>query len=162
MSAPFCTGCGATVAAGTRFCVKCGQPVGVAAPPPASTAFQTGPTVVRPVGSAALRLHLRLRKAGAVSGGHRTSGGVVSGSETGPGSWFVGGTFRSSIADLRGRAMVWVSCRIDRRSGDKAGDVHVTGDHTSNHTSDHTSDHTSNNACSAGGSGSGARAQPGA
>lgn len=34
MSAPFCTGCGATIAAGTRFCVKCGQPVGLAAPPP--------------------------------------------------------------------------------------------------------------------------------
>jgi hypothetical protein len=47
MSAPFCTGCGATVAAGTRFCVKCGQPVGQAAPPPASTAFPT--TVVQPV-----------------------------------------------------------------------------------------------------------------
>lgn len=33
MSAPFCTACGATVADGTRFCVKCGQPVGHAAPP---------------------------------------------------------------------------------------------------------------------------------
>jgi hypothetical protein len=34
MSAPFCTGCGATITAGTRFCVKCGQPIGHAAPPP--------------------------------------------------------------------------------------------------------------------------------
>ena len=34
MSAPFCTACGATAAEGTRFCVKCGQPVGQAAPPP--------------------------------------------------------------------------------------------------------------------------------
>lgn len=40
MSAPFCTACGATVAAGTRFCVKCGQPVGQAAPPSA-TVVQT-------------------------------------------------------------------------------------------------------------------------
>ncbi|HEV1285623.1 MAG TPA: zinc ribbon domain-containing protein [Bryobacteraceae bacterium] len=45
MSAPFCTGCGATVAAGTRFCVKCGQPVGQAAPPPAAAGF---PTVAPP------------------------------------------------------------------------------------------------------------------
>ncbi len=43
MSAPFCTACGATVADGTRFCVKCGQPVGQAAPP---TAAQT--TVIMP------------------------------------------------------------------------------------------------------------------
>jgi hypothetical protein len=41
MSAPFCTGCGATVAAGTRFCVKCGQPVGQAAPPPPPAGFPT-------------------------------------------------------------------------------------------------------------------------
>jgi hypothetical protein len=34
MAAPFCTACGATIADGTRFCVKCGQPVGHAAPPP--------------------------------------------------------------------------------------------------------------------------------
>jgi hypothetical protein len=34
MAAPFCTACGATIADGTRFCVKCGQPVGQAAPPP--------------------------------------------------------------------------------------------------------------------------------
>ncbi len=37
MAAPFCTGCGAAVAEGTRFCVKCGQPVSTAAfptPPP--------------------------------------------------------------------------------------------------------------------------------
>jgi hypothetical protein len=34
MAAPFCTACGATIAGGTRFCVKCGQPVGQAAPPP--------------------------------------------------------------------------------------------------------------------------------
>ena len=33
MAAPFCTACGATVAEGTRFCVKCGQPVGQAASP---------------------------------------------------------------------------------------------------------------------------------
>jgi len=32
MAAPFCTACGAAVADGTRFCVKCGQPVGQAAP----------------------------------------------------------------------------------------------------------------------------------
>jgi hypothetical protein len=49
MSSPFCTGCGATVAAGTRFCVKCGQPVGQAAPPPPPpAAFQTAPPVVQP------------------------------------------------------------------------------------------------------------------
>jgi hypothetical protein len=34
MAAPFCTACGAAVAEGTRFCVKCGQPVGQAAPAP--------------------------------------------------------------------------------------------------------------------------------
>ncbi len=39
MAAPFCTACGAAVAAGTRFCVKCGQPVGQqAAPSPTSQA----------------------------------------------------------------------------------------------------------------------------
>ena len=34
MAAPFCTACGAAVADGTRFCVKCGQPVGQATTPP--------------------------------------------------------------------------------------------------------------------------------
>jgi hypothetical protein len=34
MAAPFCNACGATIAGGTRFCVKCGQPAGQAAPPP--------------------------------------------------------------------------------------------------------------------------------
>jgi len=48
MSAPFCTGCGATVAAGTRFCVKCGRPVGQAAPPPPPGAFPTAAPVVQP------------------------------------------------------------------------------------------------------------------
>ncbi len=43
MSAPFCTGCGATVAAGTRFCVKCGQPVGLGAAPVASTVVRPAP-----------------------------------------------------------------------------------------------------------------------
>src|SRR5580704_3209096 len=43
MSVPFCTACGATVADGTRFCVKCGQPVGQAA---SQTAAQT--TVIMP------------------------------------------------------------------------------------------------------------------
>lgn len=46
MSAPFCTGCGATIAAGTRFCVKCGQPVGLAAPPPPPV--QPAAAVVQP------------------------------------------------------------------------------------------------------------------
>lgn len=41
MSAPFCTGCGATIAAGTRFCVRCGQPIGQTAPSPA--VVQTAP-----------------------------------------------------------------------------------------------------------------------
>lgn len=44
MAAPFCTGCGAAVAEGTRFCVKCGQPVSTAAfptpPPPPPPPFQ--------------------------------------------------------------------------------------------------------------------------
>jgi len=34
MAAPFCIACGATIDEGTRFCVKCGKPVGQAAPPP--------------------------------------------------------------------------------------------------------------------------------
>ena len=56
MASPFCTACGATVADGTRFCVKCGQPVGEAAtspgaqttiynppsPPPARTGNSSG------------------------------------------------------------------------------------------------------------------------
>lgn len=50
MSAPFCTGCGATIAAGTRFCVKCGQPVGqpAAPPPPPPAAFPTAGAVPGP------------------------------------------------------------------------------------------------------------------
>jgi hypothetical protein len=48
MSSPFCTGCGATVAAGTRFCVKCGQPVGQAAPPPPPPAAFVGQTAPPP------------------------------------------------------------------------------------------------------------------
>ncbi len=35
MAVPFCTACGAAVAEGTRFCVKCGQRVGQEAPLPA-------------------------------------------------------------------------------------------------------------------------------
>jgi hypothetical protein len=38
MAAPFCIACGAAVADGTRFCVKCGQPVGQAAPSSTSQA----------------------------------------------------------------------------------------------------------------------------
>jgi len=55
MAAPFCTACGAAVAEGTRFCVKCGQPVGGqpgssrAAPPPlAPTEAFTTPEVPAP------------------------------------------------------------------------------------------------------------------
>jgi hypothetical protein len=40
MAAPFCTGCGAAVAEGTRFCVKCGQPVSVSV---TTAAFPTPP-----------------------------------------------------------------------------------------------------------------------
>src|ERR1035437_4611899 len=47
MSSPFCTGCGAAVAAGPRFCVKRGQPLGQAAPPP-PPAMQPSSTVVPP------------------------------------------------------------------------------------------------------------------
>jgi hypothetical protein len=50
MSAPFCTGCGATIAAGTRFCVKCGQPVGLAAPPRPAVQPAAPPTI--PLGQA--------------------------------------------------------------------------------------------------------------
>jgi zinc-ribbon domain len=51
MSAPFCTACGATVAEGTRFCVKCGQPVGHAAPLPTAqtTVFMPPPVTPPPV-----------------------------------------------------------------------------------------------------------------
>jgi zinc ribbon protein len=50
MSAPFCTACGATVADGTRFCVKCGQPVGQAAPPASAqtTVLMPAPSVPPP------------------------------------------------------------------------------------------------------------------
>ncbi len=49
MAAPFCTRCGAAVAEGVRFCVKCGQPVGEAAPPP-PPAYEIPPqaTMVQP------------------------------------------------------------------------------------------------------------------
>jgi hypothetical protein len=39
MAVPFCTACGAAVAEGTRFCVKCGQQVGQTAPQLAETVF---------------------------------------------------------------------------------------------------------------------------
>jgi hypothetical protein len=50
MAAPFCTACGAAVADGTRFCVKCGQPVGQAAPPPVAQTlvFTQAPTAPPP------------------------------------------------------------------------------------------------------------------
>jgi zinc-ribbon domain len=48
MAAPFCTACGATVAEGTRFCVKCGQPVGQAAPPSPSQTLVFTPAAPPP------------------------------------------------------------------------------------------------------------------
>jgi zinc-ribbon domain len=48
MAAPFCTACGAAVADGTRFCVKCGQPVGQAAPLAATQATVYTPPVIAP------------------------------------------------------------------------------------------------------------------
>ena len=42
---PFCPGCGAEVVEGTRFCVKCGQPVGQAASPPVYAAPPPPPAV---------------------------------------------------------------------------------------------------------------------
>ena len=52
MAAPFCTACGAAVAEGTRFCVKCGRPVGQAAapppPPPPPEFIETQPMVLAP------------------------------------------------------------------------------------------------------------------
>jgi hypothetical protein len=49
MAAPFCTACGAAVADGTRFCVKCGQPLGQAAPPAmAQTTVWTPPVAPPP------------------------------------------------------------------------------------------------------------------
>lgn len=56
MSAPFCTGCGAAIAAGTRFCVKCGQPIGAASAPIAQTTVfvpPAGPPPPPPVAPAA-------------------------------------------------------------------------------------------------------------
>jgi zinc-ribbon domain len=53
MAAPFCTACGAAVAEGTRFCVKCGQPVGHAATPAvAQTTLLIPPTVSVPTPAA--------------------------------------------------------------------------------------------------------------
>jgi outer membrane biosynthesis protein TonB len=48
MAAPFCTACGAAIADGTRFCVKCGQAVGQAAPSPTSQATVYTPQVTPP------------------------------------------------------------------------------------------------------------------
>jgi hypothetical protein len=48
MAAPFCTACGAAVAEGTRFCVKCGQPVGQAVPPIAQTTVFTPMAITDP------------------------------------------------------------------------------------------------------------------
>jgi len=48
MAAPFCTACGATIADGTRFCVKCGQPVGQAAPPPVAQTLAFTPAPPAP------------------------------------------------------------------------------------------------------------------
>ncbi len=56
MTAPFCTACGATAAAGTRFCVKCGQPFGQSSPtgslpppPPMMRPPPPPPAIAQPV-----------------------------------------------------------------------------------------------------------------
>ena len=49
MAAPFCTACGAAVADGTRFCVKCGQPVGQATTPPPTQTLVFAPPSPPPV-----------------------------------------------------------------------------------------------------------------